>query len=164
MESNSLQTKREPLRGSYRIDSPPAAFPGRNRHPCFTDEQIGPQRGIPGPQSQQARGRAAVCQDSDAKSQIPSSLSISPSSPPCCLRSLRLCFGNVSPVRVDQFTLTDPRPPVQSAPSPLAGPAASPEVSPCGWCVHPQTQGQKPTVLGRRAGMDVAHTCVRTCV
>lgn len=60
----------------------PAALPGRTVIPASQMSKWDPGGEFPGPQSQQARGRAAVCQDSDAKSQIPSSLFISSSSLP----------------------------------------------------------------------------------
>lgn len=64
VELNSLQTRHEPLRRPYCIDSSLQPYQAETVIPALQMSKWDPRGEFTGPQSQQARGRAAVCQDS----------------------------------------------------------------------------------------------------
>lgn len=91
-----------------------AALPGRNCHPCFTDEQMGPKRGI---------HWAAVSKHVAELwfARMPTlnpELCLSPcaATEPRHVCGLRLCFGSLSPVKIDQFPHDRPQIPLSSQP------------------------------------------------
>lgn len=121
----------------------PAALPGRNCHPCFTDEQMGPKRGVRWATVTAGTWRSCGLQDSDTEAQAFSVPMSCPQSP-----------GPVWPEpllweRVSSLLMTEPRVPCSVSPSPLSGPAGLQRTACVAGVCTPGTQGQKPAVWGR---------------